>query len=130
MDITVSFEGKKKVNAQVGKHIVRTDQPLNNGGEDTYPSPYELFLASMATCTGIYVKGYCDNRGISTEGITLTQTQEYDENGLASRIDTIINLPKDFPEKNIESVIHVAGLCKVKKQLSFIPEMTIKAVVG
>jgi ribosomal protein S12 methylthiotransferase accessory factor len=129
MDIIVTFEGNKKVNAQVGKFLVRTDQPVSAGGEDTYPAPYELFLASMATCAGIYVKGYCDNRGISTEGITLTQKHEFDEKGLATKIDIIVNLPKDFPEKNIDSVIHVAGLCKVKKQILAVPEMNIKAIV-
>ena len=126
MDIKVTFDGNKKINAQVGKHMVRTDQPISGGGEDSYPAPYELFLASMATCAGIYVKGYCDNRGIPTEGITLTQKHEFDEKGLATRIDIIVNLPKDFPEKNIDSVIHVAGLCKVKKQLQSPPQTNIQ----
>jgi hypothetical protein len=76
------------------------------------------------------VKGYCDNRNIPTEGITLTQSHEFDEKGLATKIEIIVNLPKDFPEKSIDSVVHVAGLCKVKKQLLAVPEMTVKAVVG
>jgi putative redox protein len=130
MDIKVTFDGIKKVTAQVGKHIVRTDQPENLGGEDLYPAPYELFLASMATCAGIYVKGYCDNRNIPTDGITLSQTHEFDEKGLATKIDIIVHLPKDFPEKSIDSVVHVAGLCKVKKQMMAVPEMTVKAIVG
>ncbi len=130
MDIKVTFDGNKKVNAQVGKHIVCTDQPVNGGGDDSAPSPFELFLASMATCAGIFVKGYCDNRNIPTEGITLTQTHEFDEKGLATKIEFTINLPKDFPEKSIESVIHVANLCKVKKQLLALPEMTVVAKIN
>jgi len=130
MDIKVTFDGNKKVNAQVGNHIVRTDQPVNGGGEDSFPSPYELFLASLATCAGIYVKGFCDNRGISTESITLTQSHTFDENGLASGIDIIVNLPKDFPERYIDSVINVANLCKVKKQLGAAPLMSVKAIAG
>ncbi len=130
MDIKVTFDGNKKVNALVGNHIVCTDQPLNGGGEDSAPSPFELFLASMATCAGIFVKGYCDNRNIPADGITLTQTHEFDEKGLATKIDIIVHLPKDFPEKYIDSVVNVANLCKVKKQLLAVPEMTVKAVVG
>ena len=84
----------------------------------------------MATCGGIYVKGYCDNRGIPTECIEIIQTHQFDEKGLATHLDLMINLPKDFPEKSVDSVIHVAGLCKVKKQLLAVPEMTVKAVVG
>jgi putative redox protein len=125
MEIQVTFDGKKKVNAHVGNHIVKTDQPAYGGGEDTAVSPYELFLASMATCAGIFVKGFCDNRGISSEGITLTQSHEFDEKGFATKIDIIVNLPKDFPEKYIDSVVHVANLCKVKQQLSSPPEMSV-----
>jgi putative redox protein len=130
MEIKVTFDGNKKVNAELGKHIVHTDQPVNGGGEDAYPSPFELFLASMATCAGIYVKGYCDNRGIPADGITLTQKHEFDDKGLATKIEIIVNLPKDFPEKSIESVVHVANLCKVKKQMMSVPEMTVKAMVS
>jgi putative redox protein len=125
MEIKVTFDGNKKVNAQVGKHMVKTDQPANAGGDDTAATPFGLFLASMATCAGIYVKGFCDNRGIPTEGISLTQKHEFNDKGLATRIDVEIYLPKDFPEKYIESVIHVASLCKVKKQLLSPPEMTV-----
>ena len=125
MEIKVTFDGNKKVNAQVGKHLVKTDQPANAGGDDTAATPYGLFLASMATCAGIFIKGFCDNRGISTEGISLTQKHEFNEKGLATKIDVEINLPKSFPEKYIESVIHVANLCKVKQQLLSPPEMTV-----
>jgi len=125
MEIKVTFDGNKKVNAHVGNHIVKTDQPAYGGGEDTAVSPYELFLASMATCAGIFVKGFCDNRGINTEGITLTQNHEFDDKGFATKIGITINLPKDFPEKYIDSVVHVANLCKVKQQLSSPPETSV-----
>jgi ribosomal protein S12 methylthiotransferase accessory factor len=130
MDIEVFFEGNKQVNARVGKHIVKTDQPVAGGGDDSAPSPYELFLAAMATCAGIFVKGYCDNRNISTEGITLTQSHRFDEKGFATGIDIMIYLPEGFPEKNIESVIHVANLCKVKQQMLNPPQMTVQAKIG
>lgn len=130
MEIEVFFEGKKQVNAKVGNHIIKTDQPIYGGGEDQAPSPYELFLASMATCAGIFVKGYCDNRNIPTEGITLTQSHRFDEKGYAVGIDIMIHLPEGFPEKSVESVIHVANLCKVKQQLSNPPQMSVNAKIG
>jgi putative redox protein len=129
MEIEVFFDGKKKVNARVGNHIVKTDQPVQGGGEDSAPSPFELFLASMATCAGIYVKGYCDNRSIPTDGISITQKHEFGENGLAKTIDMEVNLPSDFPEQYVDSIIHVANLCKVKKQLLSPPEMTVTAKI-
>jgi ribosomal protein S12 methylthiotransferase accessory factor len=130
MEIEVYFEGKKQVNARVGRHIIKTDQPMMAGGEDVAPTPYETFLASMATCAGIYVKGFCDNRNIPTDGITLTQSHSFDEKGFAAGIDIMINLPEGFPEKYVDSLIHVANLCKVKQQMSNPPQMNVKAKIG
>src|SRR5215471_4208280 len=59
MDIEVSFPGGKRVDAQVGEFAIRTDQPEALGGAGTAPTPYDLFLASLATCAGIYVLGFC-----------------------------------------------------------------------
>ncbi|NTV46670.1 MAG: osmotically inducible protein OsmC, partial [Chlorobiales bacterium] len=73
MEIEVFFEENLKVNAKVGEHIVKTDQPVRAGGNDTANSPFELFLASLATCAGIFVKQFCASRGIDTKGIRLIQ---------------------------------------------------------
>ncbi len=129
MEIKVVFDGKKKVNALVGNHVVKTDQPVMGGGEDSAVTPYELFLASMATCAGIFVKGFCDNRGIPAEGIYLTQHHVFDDKGFATDIEIKVHLPKDFPEKYIDSVVHVANLCKVKQQLTTPPAMKVTSII-
>src|SRR5690242_6208835 len=54
-DIEVSFPGGKRVDARVGSFVVHTDQPADQGGEGGAVSPFDLFLASLATCAGIYV---------------------------------------------------------------------------
>jgi putative redox protein len=115
----ITFEGGKVVTAHSHGHIIKTDQPVHSGGQDSAPSPYELFLASIGTCAGIYVKSFCDNRKIPTENISIIQTAVFDEEtGLPTNIKLDINLPADFPEKYKEAVISVAELCKVKKTLA------------
>ncbi|OFY65158.1 MAG: hypothetical protein A2V64_11040 [Bacteroidetes bacterium RBG_13_43_22] len=114
----ITFDGGKVVTAHTQGHIIKTDQPLDNGGGNTAPAPYDLFLASIGTCAGIYVKSFCDNRNISTEGIKIIQSYEWNkETGLPVRIKLDIKLPADFPEKYKASLIHVAELCKVKKTM-------------
>lgn len=114
----ITFEGGRIVTAHSRDHSIRTDQPVDNGGTNAAPSPFELFLASIGTCTGVYVKSFCDNRHISTENIRLIQKTEYSqETGLPIKITIEIQLPADFPEKYRESVINVAELCKVKKAI-------------
>ncbi len=56
----VHFEGKKQVIAEVNGFTIKTDQHPRGGGEGTAPEPFTLFLASLATCAGIFVKGFCD----------------------------------------------------------------------
>jgi putative redox protein len=118
----ITFDGGKVVTAHSHGHVIKTDQPLLSGGQNSAPSPFELFLASIGTCAGIYVKSFCDNRSIPTENIRIIQTAVYDEEtGLPVNIKLDIKLPVDFPEKYKEAVISVAELCKVKKTMATPP---------
>lgn len=122
----ITFDGGKVVTAHTHGHSIRTDQPLDNGGENTASAPFDLFLASIGTCAGIYVKSFCDNRKIPTDNIKIIQKTEYDkETGLPVNITLDIKLPADFPEKYKASVINVAELCKVKKTIANPPVFQI-----
>ena len=115
----ITFDGGKVITAHSHGHIIRTDQPVADGGENSAPSPYELFLASIGTCAGIYVKSFCDNRQISADGIKIIESIEWSkETGLPLKINLDIKLPEGFPEKYKASLIHVADLCKVKKTMA------------
>lgn len=124
----ITFDGGKVVTAHSHGHIIKTDQPADSGGGNTAPAPFELFLASIGTCAGIYVKSFCDNRQIPAENIKIIQTTVYDkETGLPVSVKLDIKLPADFPEKYKASVLHVAGLCKVKKSIANPPVFEITA---
>jgi putative redox protein len=118
----ITFNGGKVVAAHTKDHIIKTDQPLNSGGENNYPSPFELYLASIGTCAGVYVKSFCDKRNIPTDRIKIIQTVKFDKvTGLPSHIKLDIKLPEDFPPEYISAVVKVAELCKVKKSITSPP---------
>jgi putative redox protein len=122
----ITFEGGKVVTAYTDGHTIRTDQPLDNGGGNTAPSPFDLFLASIGTCAGIYVKSFCDKRQIPTDGIKLVQKTVFDETtDLPTSISIDIQVPEGFPEKYLSSLISVAELCKVKKTMLNPPRFDI-----
>ena len=127
MDIRVTFPGGKRVDAILGEHVVHTDQPVASGGDDSAPAPFDLFLASLATCAGIYVVGFCQARGIPTAGIELVQAHRYDEEHKLASVDLEIRLPADFPEKYRPAVLRAAEGCKVKKVLASPPEVHVTA---
>ena len=130
MDIEVSFPGGKRVVAQVGAHRIETDQPHELGGQDAAPAPFDLFLASVATCAGIYALGFLQARGLSTEGLRLRQRVDYDASTqLPQRIRLELVLPPDCPEKYRAAVLRAVENCKVKKTIAAQPpfEVTLAA---
>lgn len=126
MDITISFPGGKRVDADLGGHVIATDQSLAHGGAGSAPEPFDLFLASLATCAGIYVLGFCQARGIPTEGITLIQRSTSDpETKRLALVELEVGLPPGFPEKYRTAVLKAAEGCRVKKTLLDPPEVRV-----
>ncbi len=130
MEMIINLGDGKKVDAVFKGHTIKTDQPLQGGGDDSAPAPFDLFLASIGTCAGIYVKGFCDSRNIPTDNIKIYQTMKYNsQTRLIDKIELDIKLPDDFPEKFRDAVINVAELCAVKKHLHNPPAITVKATI-
>jgi ribosomal protein S12 methylthiotransferase accessory factor len=129
--MAVRFPGGKRVDAEFNGFTIRTDQPVEVGGEGSAPQPFDLFLASIATCAGIYVKGYCDARGIDTTGLGLEMRIERDEaQRRVSRLVLDISLPDGFPEKHRDGLVRAAELCAVKKHLQHPPAIEILTSMG
>ena len=129
MDMEITFAGGKKINASFKGHVHKTDQPVTQGGENSAPSPYELFLASIGTCAGIYIKSFCDQRNLPTDDIKLVQSLLINpETKLPSNISIEIQLPSDFPEKYKDALVNVADLCLVKRTIANPPVFDIKTV--
>ena len=125
--LTVSFPAGKRVDAQYKGFTIQTDQSRHGGGEGTAPEPFDLFLASVATCAGVYVKGYCDAREIPTNGLELEMQVERDaEKHRVARLVLEIRLPEGFPEKHREAVVRAAELCAVKKHIQEPPVFEIR----
>jgi putative redox protein len=122
MEMIIDFPGGSRVDAHFGKFTVATDQlPVASA-----PSPFEIFLASIGTCAGIYVLGFCQQRQLPTDGIRIVE--RIDHNPVTRMVDTIgleIQVPSDFPEKYRDSLIRSAELCAVKKHLEKPPRFEI-----
>lgn len=132
MDMKITFPGGSRVNAEFNGMIIPTDQPVEDGGEGTAPSPYGYFLASLGTCAGIYVLSFCQQRDIATEGMFLNQKMEFgtDKNGRKrlARLMIEIVLPAGFPEKYKNAIIKTAELCTVKRVITDPPDFEITAI--
>ena len=130
MEMVIDFPGGARVDAHFAGFTVHTDQPPQGGGEGSAPTPFALFQAALGTCAGIYVLGFCRQRGLPTEGIRLTQrTIPEPGTGMVGRIELDIEVPATFPEKYHEALVRAASHCAVKKHLEHPPTFDVKTVV-
>jgi putative redox protein len=126
MEMIIDFPGGAKVDAHFNGYSVYTDQPPMGGGEGSAPTPFALFLASLGTCAGIYVLGFCRQRGLPTDGIRLVQRMHNDPmTGMVKRIELEIQVPPSFPEQYHAALIRAAELCAVKKHMEKPPVFDI-----
>lgn len=128
MAMKINFPGGVTVAAEIGNFNVLTDQPERNGGTDSAPAPYDLFLASLGTCAGFFAMRFCQQRDIPTEGLSMML--DLVRNKKTKRLDKIImdmQLPDGFPEKYKKAIIRATEECAVKKVMLDPPEFEVTA---
>jgi len=131
MEMEVFFPGNRKVHARYKGFVIETDQPVANGGDESAPAPFDLFVASIGTCAGIYVLSFLQQRGLSTEGAGVIVHQEADpETRRLGKISLEIKLPANFPEKYSNAVIRAADMCAVKQHLENPPAFDTYVTIG
>jgi putative redox protein len=122
MEMVIDFPGGARVDAHFGPYTIQTDQPPVGSA----PTPFATFLASIGTCAGIYVLGFCQQRGLPSEGIRIIQRMHNDGmTGMVGKIELEIQVPPGFPEKYLPSLIRSAELCAVKKHFESPPQFEI-----
>ena len=129
MEMTIDFPGGAKVDAHFGPFSIQTDQPIQGGGDNSAPSPFEIFLSSIGTCAGIYVLGFCRQRDLPTDGIRIVQhVHPNPATGMIDKINLEIEVPPSFPKQYYSALIRSAELCKVKKTLENPPSFEVTTV--
>ena len=130
MELKITLEGDKRVSTKVGNHSIMTDQRVKDGGGDTAPAPFELFVASLGTCAGFFVQSYCQNKGIDSSGIEITLATRRDpEKKAITGFVTTLQLPAEIPERLHPALKRVVEQCTVKKVIANQPEFEVVAVV-
>jgi putative redox protein len=76
MEVKVSQLGGVKFAIQARSHVIVSDQPVNNGGEDSGMAPPEFLLASLGSCAAYYAAEYLRGRNLAQTGVEVTVTAE------------------------------------------------------
>ncbi len=129
MEITISFPENQQVSVNVGGFEILTDQPKKYGGDDKAPSPYSLFLASLAACGGYYLLKFCEARNIDHKKIKMKMNYQWEDKESGSPFFEIkIELPSDFDDKYIVPLQKSVEQCTVKKAIQSSPIFKVTTI--
>jgi uncharacterized OsmC-like protein len=126
-DIHVRHEGGDRYRISIRGHELAVDQPVSDGGEDTAPTPTELFVAGLAGCVGFYAGRYLRRHGLSEEGLAVDCSFDFAEDRPArvGRIEVHLYLPEGFPPERREAFRAVVEHCTVHNSLRQVPEIEL-----
>ena len=130
MDMIITFPDKFKVNAIYKGFTIETDQPKEDGGDNTAPEPFSLFLASIGTCAGAYVLRFFKAGKMPTEGLQIILKSEWNnETKMISKIIIELLVPSNFPKKYISAVKTAVDICSVKKHILDPPDFLTDVII-
>lgn len=76
MQVRVTQSGTVSFAVQARTHSIVSDQPTDNGGEDSGMTPPELLLASLGSCAAYYALQYLKTRNLASSGVEVSVTAE------------------------------------------------------
>lgn len=120
-------EGKFTVDIRAGRHALHADEPVDAGGTDTGPSPYDLLLASLGACTAMTLRSYADLKKLPLEHVTvrLKHAKIYAEDcaecetreGRIDRIERELELEGALDTAQRAKLLEIANKCPVHRTL-------------
>ena len=102
---------------EIREHEIHADEPEENGGDDTAPSPQELLAASLASCTAITIEMYAKRKGWDIGDVTVDVDYEPAQRGSPTKFKMVMGLPKELPEEQRERLTQIAAKCPVHRTL-------------
>lgn len=124
--MTVTHRGDDRFAIDIRGHEVTVDQPLEADGEDTAPTPTELFIAGLASCVGFYAHRYCRRHDIDPAGLEVVAT--FAIGGRPAQVQTIdlqLTPPPALPVERRDAFLAVASGCTVHNTLKHTPSIDI-----
>jgi uncharacterized OsmC-like protein len=129
-EIRVLPEAGDRYRIGIRGHEVLVDQPLDDGGTDTAPTPTELFVAGLVSCVAFYAGRFLRRHDLPSQGLEVVSEFAFapDRPARVGKVSISIRLPKDFPEARRTALLAVVEHCTVHNSLLQPPEVGIALV--
>jgi putative redox protein len=104
-------------NVGIRKHKIVVDEQLDQGGEDEGPTPQELLVASLASCTAITMEMYAKRKGWDIGQIEVAVDYTPAERGCPTKFSLELRLPQDCTDEQRERLQVIAAKCPIHRML-------------
>ena len=125
--LDVRFVAGEAYEVMVRGHRLVVDQPADAGGQDSAPTPTELFVASLASCVAFYAGRFLTRHGYSREGLAVSAGYEMasDRPARVSSVRLMVRVPAGLPPHRQAALRAVVSRCTVHNSLASPPPVTI-----
>ncbi|MEM5473415.1 bifunctional alpha/beta hydrolase/OsmC family protein [Hoeflea sp. AS60] len=124
-------QGQFQVSVQAGPHRFLADEPVDVGGADTGPSPYDLMSAALGACTAMTLRMYARFKKLELGLVTVTVSHnkvhaadclecteaERSNGGKIDRFERVISIDGGLPEGLEDKIAEIAEKCPVHRTL-------------
>jgi putative redox protein len=127
-EVVVRSQGGLTQNIQIRGHRITADEPVDEGGADAGPNPYELLLGALGSCTAITVQLYAKRKGWPLESVEVALQHERihaedcadcdTREGYLDRITKLITFNGPLDAAQRERLSEIAELCPVHRTLT------------
>jgi putative redox protein len=139
--ITANLTSGMAVRLSNGRHEWKADEPIDAGGTDTGPNPYELLLGSLAACTCVTIAWYCQFKKLPLESVSTTydfdrvhvddcKDCDIPDRGFIERITSNVHIEGNFDDAQRKRLAQIAERCPVHKTLAHGVEFEDNATFG
>ena len=121
MSITIKrdLSGKMRHEIRIGAHTLIADEPAENGGEDSGPTPHDLYDAALGACKALTMTWYAQRKGIPLEDVEVRIERDASaEREGVYRLRALVSLGGELSDDQREALLAVASRCPVHKLMS------------
>jgi len=126
--VEVRYQGGDRFVVVVRGHEWVVDQPIDDGGQDTGPSPVEMFVGSLAACVGFYAERFLRRHGLPVEALAVQADFSFAEERPA-RVGSVIvriRLPVAIPSSYRDRLAKVVEHCTVHNSIRVAPAIRVE----